>query len=146
MIGLGWFEIVLVLGLVALLVMIVRPTAKPARVTDEAFVPVLSADAVDSALLRELGDVPRWRHRSAHGRVHVIEREYVPGFAFVVAALAFPFGLLALMWRSRHRAEVSVVEAEGGCRVRFVCTATHGDVRALAQAIQRAAPSVNVLI
>ena len=135
--------LVVVLAVLVLVAMFLVPSTRD--VADDVVVEGRSAAELDQALFTQLRTLKRWTIVDARPGVFGLSRVYTPGWCFVVAVVAFPVGLIALLLRRHHAIQLTLTDQSQGCRIRVVGSAPKRDIVAVAAAIQAALPDRSVL-
>lgn len=139
--GMGVPEVLIVLGLVALVILVLVPSGGTSYdIADETIVEGISWEAADQVLFRELSEVPGLPLVEAHAGSYTLARKSRPVWVFVVAVLLFPVGLIFLLVSDEHRVQVSLSAHPSGCRLRIVGHARRRDLDRIAQSLERVLP------
>jgi hypothetical protein len=140
-IGMGVPEILILLGIIALVVLVLLPGGGSTYdVADETIVRGISWETADQVLFRELSNARGLTLVEAHAGSYTLERSSRPGWVYVAALLVFPLGLVFLLIKQEHRIQVSLTAHEGGCRLRIVGRARRRDIDQVAASIGRVLP------
>lgn len=141
MFGMGALEILILLGVAALVVLLLVPGGGSTYdVADETIVRGLPWEAADQVLFRELSEVRGLTLVEAHAGSYTLENASRPMWVYVAAVLLFPVGLIFLLFKSEHRLQVSLSAHESGCRLRVVGRARRRDIDHVAASIRRVLP------
>jgi hypothetical protein len=144
MFAVGWFELLVLALLVAIVLLVMLPDTH--AVADETIVPGISVETADQVLFRELSDLPDLTLVESHAGSYTLARRSVYGAAILAAVLLFPVGLIFLLFKQEHRLQVSVASHPEGCRVRVAGRARRRDVKTVAGALQRVLPVPDIVV
>ena len=141
MFGMGGVEVVILLGVIALVILVLVPSGGTSYdVADETIVEGISWEAADQVLFRELSEIPGLPLVETHSGSYTFSRTSRPAWVFVVAVLLFPIGLIFLLQSNEDRVQVSLSPHPSGCRLRMVGHARRRDLDRIAASIQRVLP------
>ena len=131
MFGVGWGELVVLVGTVLALTLVWHAWRGRWVSVAREWRPALDVAEVERVLVDSFAAVPRaqWRAQADGSWIYTVRR--VPPWAVLLGLLTLPLGLLLFLVRETADLHVRVLDDEEGCRVRVVGRTPDSTVQAL---------------